>query len=222
MAPEHRAVGSRGWGSPTIVGDLLYAAFDGTDAPTMVADDLRALEPAWETSIGGGDRWMNGQPSAGGGVVVGAFGEGLDAFDAGTGAVQWSRPNVGYVNNMVVSGDRVFSVMDAEHGQVLESRVLTTGALDWHVTFAAEGSDYVSAMEPAVAGGEVVVARTAYGGTPESHFLTAYDAATGARLWERAIAPTPPRRSRTGWCSCPGRTAGCTWWGCPTASSSPP
>jgi outer membrane protein assembly factor BamB len=190
-----RNIGPRnawGWGSPSIDGDLLYAAFDGDAGPTVVAYDLRALAPAWETPIAAENRWLNQQPSVGGGVVVGAFGHGLDAFDAATGDVLWSRPSVGYASSMVVSGDRVFAVMDDGDGQVLESRVLTTGALDWHVTLAADGADYAYAMEPAVAAGVVVVAWSAYGGAPESHELTAYDAASGARVWRRSLAASSP------------------------------
>ena len=63
-----RNIGPRnawGWGSPSIVGDVLYTAFDGDGGPTMVAFDLRALEPAWEAPIAAANRWVNQQPSAG-------------------------------------------------------------------------------------------------------------------------------------------------------------
>lgn len=186
----HRNIGpwgSWGWGSPTIEGDLLYASFDSSKGPAMVAYDLRSLEPVWQTLLGTDRQWVNGQPSAGGGVVVGAVGHGLDALDADTGTVLWSRPGIGYVNTIVVSGDRVFVVLDDGHGQALESRVLSTGALDWHVTLTEDGLDYVSTMGPAVAGGTLVVAWSASGGAPESNHVTAYDVASGARLWERAI-----------------------------------
>jgi outer membrane protein assembly factor BamB len=179
--------GSWGWGSPSVAGDVLYAAFDGRNGPRMVAYDLRALEPVWETSIAGRDRWVNDQPSVGGGVVVGAFGRGMDAFDADTGNPLWSRPNVGYVDGLVVSGDRVFVVLSQEGTLALESRVLTTGALDWRLAIAGDGSDYAYVMDPAVSGGLVVVASNISGGTP-GHHLSAFDAGSGARVWERSLA----------------------------------
>lgn len=185
-----RNVGPRqawSWGSPVVSGDALYATYDGEGGPGVVGYDLRGLEPIWETMVQGENRWINSPLSTGGGVVVGGFGEGLVAFDAGTGGILWQRPSAGYANSLVVSSDRVVSVVQHEERAWVESRVLTTGALDWQANLGTAGSNYTYAEAPAVASGAVVVTWGSEGGSPSERHVTAFDASTGTLRWDREM-----------------------------------
>jgi hypothetical protein len=146
------------------------AVYGGDNA--LVSLDARTGAVRWQAA------GYFGTPAvAGGRVFVNAL-SGLEARSASTGALLWSRTPGGDVwwSAPAVSNGVVY-VTGTENGVFkLFAYAATNGALRWTRTLSAQNYNWL-----AVAGGRVLVAT--------SSGLHAYDAASGAPRWSRAVAP---------------------------------
>jgi hypothetical protein len=123
------------------------------------------------------------------------------AYDVSTGAALWSRPSryvrpgTDYATALGVSpdGSTVF-VTGASEGSASGFDYATvaygasTGAARWATRYdgPSDGADYSSALGVSPDGSKVFVTGQSAGSTTDTDFATvAYDAVTGAMLWER-------------------------------------
>lgn len=107
---------------------------------------------------------------------------GVFAFEAKTGALQWSKPTMP-VGDLSVGGGRLFSIEKEARGREprLVARDTSTGQTSWQV-----GVPGVRAAAPVVAAGLVIVDRGDLG-------VFAYDAETGAESWRAAAGKRSER-----------------------------
>lgn len=186
-----RAVGP-GWSSFAVRGELLYTQEQRGESEIVACYNAATGKPVWEhrdatrfweANAGAGPR---GTPTLSGGRVYtfGATGI-LNALDANTGAVLWSRnvgadadkkvPYWGFSSSPLVVGD---AVIVAASGK-LAAYDATTGKLRW--LGPAKGGSYSSPHLLTLDGVQQIL-------MPSADGLTSVAPADGAVLWEHAWA----------------------------------
>jgi outer membrane protein assembly factor BamB len=183
------------WSSFAVAGDLLYTQEQRGDDELVSAYRVSTGEPVWrhadavrfyESNAGPGPR---ATPTVFNGRVytLGATGV-VNALDAATGAVAWTRnaaadtgaplPGWGFTGSPLIVDD---AVIVAASGRLV-AYDLTTGAQRW--TAQTKGGSYSSPHDATIDGVRQIVMLSGFG-------ATSLAPATGAVLWEHAWAGTP-------------------------------
>ncbi len=180
--------------------DLANSRDGGTDGPSV--DQARTLQPYWRFSSTEGD--FTGTPAVvGGTVVVGTNGGAVDALDATTGRLLWSRTVGPQVNGSVaIAGGVVYVPVNIDEtgppasvgSPSLVALRLSDGTQLWQSRLDTQpGAD--------VYGSPVVYRNAVYIGVSASYAednlpatadrgsVVALDAATGAQLWKTYTVP---------------------------------
>lgn len=161
------------FGPPTVVNGIVYAEGDSG----FSAFDATSGALKWTFPISGSD--TIGSPAMDNGVVYfGSVNGNIYALDATTGALKWSyNPNSYPINSTpIVANGAVY--VTVSNGEVIALNA-STGAPLW--TFGFFNRNGIAS--PALANGVVYVS---IGGAPDQ--LYAFDATTGAVLWQTAVS----------------------------------
>ncbi len=166
-------------GSPSIVGDMLYA---GTDTGRFVAAHVADGSIVWELSVPGTTHGIHGSPAiVGDTVYIGAYDGTLRALDRFTGAERWQYAlgdQIGSSPAVVPAWAMVLSAHEfVPHGGAIVAIDAHTGQELWRQPTMANPHSSVAV--------DVTRGRAFVG--DNSGTLYAFDAHTGEALWRRTF-----------------------------------
>jgi alcohol dehydrogenase (cytochrome c) len=194
-------------------------AYDGnryveTDAITPA--NVKRLHPAWQVAIPE-HTMMEAAPIESGGVLyVSTANDVVYAIDARTGARKWTyayplKHYVGIAANRGVAlldGKVFFGTLDA-HVVALDAQ---TGHVVWDVVGAHDTSDSYYTMAPVPFRNTILIG-VSNGDTGGNGYITAFDAATGKRVWEWTTIPKPGEAGSKTWAGDSWKRGGGAVWG---------
>jgi outer membrane protein assembly factor BamB len=190
----YRLDGSEAW-SRTLEHGAAFVASPATDGQRVFGYSSSAVVTALDTSSGD-QLWQKpvssvrgvfpGSPTIVGQTVYVVPYE-LVALDTATGAVRWTRPNVGcFICSPAVAKGTLFIGAGPASGRRVLALDAATGAPRWSFRPQA-GKDFSWSASPAVSGGRVFQVAFVGGNNAKAYSLYAFAAATGKRLWKTHV-----------------------------------
>jgi outer membrane protein assembly factor BamB len=168
--------------TPALVADTVFAYTSGS---VVTALDAASGQPRWSHVVSDVQGAFPGSPTTGGGLVYAVPYE-LVALDA-TGAVRWTRPNVGcFLCSPAVANGALFVGAGPAVGRQFLALDAGTGTPRWSFRPQA-GRNFAWSASPAVAGGRVFQAAYVGGGGTKAYSLYAFNASSGKRLWRAKV-----------------------------------
>jgi alcohol dehydrogenase (cytochrome c) len=159
--------------------------------------NVKRVAPRWSFTIPD-VTGLQGTPIVVGGVMYVTSANQCFALDAGSGRSIWhfQRPRTqrlignaagGINRGVAVAGDKVFMVTDNAHLLALNK---ADGSITWEIEMADWQVNYNATSAP-ITVGDMVISGTAGGEEGVRGFISAYDQATGKRLWRFWTVPAP-------------------------------
>ncbi len=189
----YRSDGSEAW-SQALENAKAFVASPATDgervfgyssSAVVTALDAPSGDPLWQQRVSSVQGAFPGSPTVVGQTVYVVPYE-LVALDSATGAVRWTRPNVGcFICSPAVGNGTLFIGAGPASGRRLLALDAATGAPRWSFRPQA-GKDFSWSASPAVSGGRVFQA-AAVGRNRKAYSLYAFAASTGKRLWKTRV-----------------------------------
>ena len=189
----YRPDGSEAW-SKMLERGTAFVASPATDGQRVFGYSssavVTALDPSsgdqlWQQPVSTVQGVFPGSPTVVGQTVY-VVPYQLVALDSATGAVRWTRPNVGcFICSPAVANGTLFVGAGPASGRRLLALDAATGAPRWSFRPQA-GTDFSWSASPAVSGGRVFQA-AAVGRNAKAYSLYAFAASTGKRLWKTRV-----------------------------------
>ena len=191
-----------------------YRGWSHSALKQITPANVPELELAWVWGMNEGSN----QPSPlvhGGTIYLINPGNIVQALDGRSGDLLWEYragpEQGGPMRNLAIYLDKIYVATTDARLVALEAR---TGRLAWDVPIAPRGSGYSNSSGPIVANGKVLVG---LGGCmrfgADGCYVSAFDAATGARAWKFDTVAKPGQPGGDTWGKMPGtlRAGGETW-----------
>jgi alcohol dehydrogenase (cytochrome c) len=180
--------------------------------------NVKHVAPRWTFTVPNASA-LQGTPVVVDGVMYVTAANQCYALDAGSGRIIWhfERPrtqrligNAAGGNNrgVAIAGEKVFMVTDNAHLLALNR---TDGSIAWEIEMADWHVNYNATSAPLIVG-DMVVSGTAGGEEGVRGFLSAYDQATGKRLWKFWTVPAPGEPGSETWKGRDIAHGGATTW----------
>ena len=167
--------------------------------------NVKHVAPRWTFTIPGVSG-LQGTPIVVDGVMYVTSANQCYALDAGSGRIVWhfqrarTRRLIGNAagginRGVAVAGEKVFMVTDNAHLLALNR---TDGTIAWEIEMADWTQNYNATSAPLIVG-DMVVSGTAGGEEGVRGFISAYDQATGKRLWRFWTVPAAGEPGSESW-----------------------
>jgi alcohol dehydrogenase (cytochrome c) len=180
--------------------------------------NVKRVAPRWTFTVPNASP-LQGTPVVVDGVMYVTSANQCYALDAGSGRVIWhfersrTRNLIGNAaggNNrgVAIAGEKIFMVTDNAHLLALNR---TDGSVAWEIEMADWHVNYNATSAPLIVG-NMVISGTAGGEEGVRGFLSAYDQATGKRLWQFWTVPAPGEPGSETWKGRDIAHGGATTW----------
>ncbi len=167
--------------------------------------NIKKVAPRWTFTLGDSSS-LQGTPLVVDGVMYVTTANQCYALDAGNGRVIWHFKRArtqrlignaagGINRGVAIAGDKVFMATDNAHLLALNK---SDGAIVWETEMADWTQNYNATSAPIVVG-DMVVSGTAGGEEGVRGFISAYDQATGKRIWQTWTVPAPGEPGSETW-----------------------
>lgn len=198
------------------------------DADQINTANVAQLSPAWilHTNVFNAHTSFETQPIiVNGTMYISTPHDHVIALDAATGGIKWIyNPELPVLSKLAiccgqdnrgvaVGGGRVFI---AQLDATLVALDANTGSVLWKIIIDPWERKWTETMAPLYVNGEVIVGASGGEFQKRGH-VTAYDAATGARLWRFYTVPNPGEKGSETWVRVSWRAGGATVWSTPVA-----
>ncbi len=195
-----------------------YEAWSYSPLGSVTRDNVGELELQWMWAMNEGGRNAPSPIAHDGVLYFAGFGPVVQALDARTGDLIWEH-EVGVEAGQLASSSRNLAIYeDKLFLATADARLIAldarTGAEVWTTRIADEAQGFRNTSGPVIAGGKVVQGLGGCGQfTREGCFISAYDAATGARLWRFNTVARADEPGGNTWADLPDylRGGGETW-----------
>ena len=195
-----------------------YQAWSHSPLTAITRDNVGELELQWMWAMNEGGRNAPSPIAHDGVLYFASFGPVVQALDVRTGDLIWEHEvgiEAGQLasssRNLAIYQDRLFLATADARLIALDAR---TGAEVWTTRIADDAQGFRNTSGPVIAGGRVVQGLGGCGQfTREGCFISAYDAASGERLWRFNTVARSDEPGGNTWANLPDylRGGGETW-----------